>query len=60
VSGGRTYKHLCSRVVHIERLEDGRAVVGDDHLVPAAHALQDFVLRKALLFKAAVLDSEVS
>jgi hypothetical protein len=39
----RTHEHFGGGVVHVYRLQDGRAVVGDRHLIPAAHALQDFV-----------------
>jgi hypothetical protein len=39
-----THKDLRRWVVHIQRFEDGGAVVGHHDLLPAAHALQDFVL----------------
>ena len=39
-----THKDLRSRVVHIQGLEDGRAIIGDHHLLAPPHALQDLVL----------------
>ena len=48
-----TYKHLRCWVVHIQGLEDGCAIICHHHVLPSAHALQDFVLQSnAVTFRA--------
>lgn len=39
-----TDEHFGSRVVNVDRLEDGGAIVGDAHLLAAPQALQNLVL----------------
>jgi hypothetical protein len=39
-----THEHFGSGVVHVDRLENRRAVVCDGDAFAAAHALQDLVL----------------
>ena len=41
-----TDEDLCRRIVHVDGLEDGGAVVGHHDPLPPAHALQDLVLRR--------------
>ena len=45
LEGMHTYKHLRCWIVHVERFEDGRAIICDHHLMAPAHALQDLVLQ---------------